>query len=417
MDEAREQELRRRQMEEAQRQSRDDAARAGAARRAQQESMIRENPNLQKGEEFDRVRVFFATDRAAGEEEGVFTAQRGAGGLHYGSVDVSIPRTHKPGEIERPPIWQLELEDPRDHMVVVQRAVTDRERFFADIRDTLRRGGSKASFVFVPGFNVGFDDAARRAAQITFDLDFPGAPVFYSWPSQARDDAYADDERNAEWSRPHLRAFLADYAARSGAQDIYLIAHSLGARILAAALADLFTEQPLLRSRFKEVILTAPDIDADTFKSDIAPKLVTGTGKVTLYVSSIDQALRAAHAATGRTTVGDAAEQIAVIPGVETIDASAVDTSLVERAYAGPLTVLSDIRRVVVDGVRAVDRGLQEYEASGGRFWRLDATSGPRTERRRASGVRLLAAVMAGPAFGADRLAPFVPGSFRPPSS
>lgn len=381
MDEAREQELRRRQMEETQRQSQDQSARAGAARRAQQQSMIRENPNLKKGEEFDRVRVFFATDRAGGEEEGAFTAERGSGDLRYGSVEVSIPRTHKPGEIERPPIWQLELEDPRDHMVVVRREVTDRDRFFADIRDTLRRGGSKASFVFVHGFNVSFDDAARRTAQITFDLDFPGAPVFYSWPSQAREDAYADDERNAEWSQPRLKAFLADHATRSGAEDIYLIAHSLGTRILAGALAELFTEQPLLRSRFKEIILTAPDIDADTFKSDIAPKLVTGTGKVTLYVSSIDKALRAAHAATGRTRLGETTAQAADIPGVETIEASAVDTSFAERAYADQLTVLADIRRVVVDGARAVERGLQVYESAGGRFWRLDGNAAPRTER------------------------------------
>lgn len=357
-----------------------DSARRAAAARAR-ESLIKANPNIARDEQFDRVRVFFATDRAPTDDEGRFGGERSEA-MSYGSVSVSIPRTHKSGEIERPPVWQLEIDhNPREHMVIVGREVADQEKFFAGIRDTLQRGGSKASFVFVPGFNVGFDDAARRTAQITYDLDFPGAPVFYSWPSQGEDDAYLVDEQNVEWTEPHLRAFLRDYAAKSEAESIYLIAHSLGARALAKALATLFTESPELRTRFKEVILTAPDIDADTFKVDLAPKLTTGAGKVTLYASSMDKALRAAKRYTDKPRAGDAGRSVAVVKGIETIDASALDTSFVESAYAERISVLTDIRRVVVDGVRAVDRGMERYEAEGGTFWRLDAVPGRRSTR------------------------------------
>jgi esterase/lipase superfamily enzyme len=369
-----------------------DAARREAEARAP-EALIKANPNVARDEQFDRVRVFFATDRRATDNEGRFGGERGEA-LQYGSVSVSIPRTHKPGEIERPPVWQLEIDhNPREHMVLVSREVTDREQFFAGIRETLARGGSKASFVFIHGFNVGFDDAARRTAQITYDLDFPGAPVFYSWPSQGKEDAYLVDDQNVEWTEPHLRGFLRDYAAKSEAESIYLIAHSLGARALAQALATLFTEEPALRSRFKDIILTAPDIDADTFKVDLAPKLASGTGKVTLYVSSMDKALRAAKQFTDKPKAGDAGRSVAVVKGIETVDASAVDTSFIERAYAEQISVLSDIRRVVVDGVRAVDRGLERYEAEGGSFWRLDAVPPRRTGlRNKADGSLLLVA-------------------------
>ncbi|WP_429550866.1 alpha/beta hydrolase [Paraburkholderia sp. MM5477-R1] len=40
--------------------------------------------------------------------------------------------------------------------------------------------------LFIRGFKVGFVDAARRTAQMAYDLGFDGAPVFFSWPSQGQ---------------------------------------------------------------------------------------------------------------------------------------------------------------------------------------------------------------------------------------
>ena len=38
--------------------------------------------------------------------------------------------------------------------------------------------------VFIHGFNVPFEDAIYRTAQLAHDLDFDGAPILYSWPSR-----------------------------------------------------------------------------------------------------------------------------------------------------------------------------------------------------------------------------------------
>lgn len=330
------------------------------------------NPNVTRSFEFDQVRVFFATDRKA-SGEGVFGGDRGSE-LTYGSLFVSVPRSHKVGAIERPSIWRLEFsEDPRKHMVIVRRAVVPREDFLAGIRDTLARGGSDASFVFVHGYNVAFDDAARRTAQITYDLDFHGAPVFYSWPSQAAVERYTVDEANVEWSQLNLKRFLLDFAQNSGAQDIYLIAHSMGNRALLRAVTTLFTEHPEMRGRFKEIILTAPDVDADVFQREIAPRLVAGCDKVTLYVSSGDKALLASKKVHGYPRLGDSAEGIIVVPGVETIDATGLDTSFLEHSYfAETDSVLTDIRRLVREGLRAAQRGLREAMAGAGRYWTFE---------------------------------------------
>lgn len=317
------------------------------------------------------VRVFFATDRNA-TDDGIFGGDRGAA-LSYGSVYVSIPRDHEVGAIERPSLWRLEFsEDPRKHMVLVHRAVTDREQFFADVRGTLARHGSEASFLFVHGYNVAFDDAARRTAQITHDLSFRGAPVFYSWPSQATLQGYTIDENNVEWSQSNLKGFLLDYATHSSARHIYLIAHSMGNRALLRAVTQLFAGHPELRGRFREIILTAPDIDADVFKRDIAPKLTAGCDKITLYVSDGDKALLASRTVHGYPRLGDSAAGITVYPGIETVDASGLDTSFLEHSYfAESHSVLADIRRLVREGLRAAQRGLEPVERPDASYWRV----------------------------------------------
>lgn len=350
------------------------AARAGAARAA-----ARPNPNVSDGFEFDQVRVFFATDRKS-VGPGEFGGARDETRISYGSLFVSVPRRHEIGAIERPSMWKLEFsEDPRKHMVIVRRSVLSRDDFLAGVRAALQRGGSEASFVFVHGYNVAFDDAARRTAQITYDLDFHGAPVFYSWPSQAELEGYTVDESNVEWSQHNLKNFLLDYAQNSGAKDIYLIAHSMGNRALTRAVAALFTEHPELKGRFKEIILTAPDVDADVFKREIAPKLVAGCDKITLYVSDGDKALLASKKVHGYPRLGDSATGIAIVPGVETIDASGLDTSFLEHSYfAESGSVLTDIRKLVREGLRAAQRGLERIDMAGAGYWKFSLAARPR---------------------------------------
>ena len=215
--------------------------------------------------------------------------------------------------------------------------------------------------------------AARRTAQISYDLAFEGAPVFYSWPSQAKTSAYTIDEQNIEWAQANLKGFLDEFFQRSGAQNVYLIAHSMGNRALTRAVASLLTEKPALRSRLKEVILTAPDIDADVFKRDIAPSL-TATGRpITLYASSEDLALVASKKVHGYPRAGDSGRGLVLIPGVETVDATLVDTSLLGHSYfAESRSVLSDMFYLIRRGQRADMRfGLDRVDDQAGRYWKF----------------------------------------------
>lgn len=53
------------------------------------------------------------------------------------------------------------------------------------MQDHVRKTGKAEAFVFVHGFNVPFHEAAKRTAQMAFDMHFEGLPILYSWPSRA----------------------------------------------------------------------------------------------------------------------------------------------------------------------------------------------------------------------------------------
>lgn len=107
--------------------------------------------------------------------------------LQLGTCQVSIPRDHQVGEVESPSILRLEFrEDPERHVVLLDVVSQPAEEFYADLKACVGQSQQKDAFVFVHGFNVTFEDAARRTAQIAYDVKFEGVPIFYSWPSQVR---------------------------------------------------------------------------------------------------------------------------------------------------------------------------------------------------------------------------------------
>lgn len=323
--------------------------------------------------DYARVSVFFATDRnLTGKTKPAEMFGGGRSNITYGTCDVSIPRDHRMGELESPSVWRLEFrEEPARHVVLLSISTAAKEQFFADVAARVRRSGKSNAFLFVHGYNVTFEDAARRTAQITYDLGFEGAPVFYSWPSQGTTAAYTVDEQNIEWAQANLRGFLDDFLTRSDAQNVYLIAHSMGNRALTRAVASLLTDKPALRKRLREVILTAPDIDAEVFKRDIAPALAATGRPVTLYASSEDLALVASKKVHGYPRAGDSGQGLVVIPGIETIDATQVDSSLLGHSYfAEARSVLADMFYLIRNGQRADQRfGLRSVDGQAGRHW------------------------------------------------
>ena len=148
--------------------------------------------------------------------------------VEMGVCEVTVPESHETGELEGPSILNLEFNvDPEKHIILrsTQRLASD--AFFEELDGEMVRQG-RSVLVFIHGYNVSFADAARRTAQMASDLKYPGAAVFYSWPSQANWYKYRLDEKNVELSVSQLQSFLLEVAERSNATTINLVAHSMG---------------------------------------------------------------------------------------------------------------------------------------------------------------------------------------------
>jgi esterase/lipase superfamily enzyme len=319
------------------------------------------------------MKVWFATDRElTGDRHPARLFGSTRGQLRYGSCEVSIPREHRMGELESPSLLRLELrENPDRHVVLTAAEVMDGGEYFSQLKDAVAAGGEKTALLFVHGYRVTFEDAARRTGQLAYDLGYQGVPVFYSWPSQGKLAGYIVDEANVEWTLPDLQAFLTDFLERSGAEHVYLLAHSMGNRAVARALASLVEARPDLANKIREIILSAPDIDADVFRRQIAPALAKAANPITLYASSDDTALQVSKRVHGYPRAGESGSSLVVAPGVETIDATGVDTGFIRHSYyAERRSALSDMYYLIHQHTRAGERfGLSPVDGEAGRYW------------------------------------------------
>jgi esterase/lipase superfamily enzyme len=288
----------------------------------------------------------------------------------FGTCDVSIPGPdyHKVGRLEAPSIFTLDVRaNPGKHVLLLGVKTQEAGVFFRNLARDVAKSERKAAFVFIHGYNVSFEDAARRTAQLAADLKFDGAPIFYSWPSKAAWWSYSADETNVMWCVPQLEAFLGEVANRVGATTIHLIAHSMGNRALTAALQLIAAKKSIPQGLFHHIILTAPDIDEETFQS-LAMAIASGAERLTMYSNYRDRALLLSMLFHFYRRAG---ASIVIVPGMDTIDASKVDTSLVHHSYfASSRTVLADVSSLIVDGKPPSKRfGMSEKRKAGKTYY------------------------------------------------
>jgi esterase/lipase superfamily enzyme len=320
------------------------------------------------------------------EKEGVtYTGQRGV--LQRGIATVTVPDSHQRGEVERPSLLRFEFrEDQSKHIVMTSATEITEDDFYHRLSSTVTASDEEELMVFIHGFNVDFDDAVLRTAQLAVDLPFRGVPVCYSWPSQGELLGYTVDENNVAWTVAHLKTFLYELAEKSDAKSINVIAHSMGNRALTSALSEISfelgyrtnadgiqSEDPL----FDRVVLAAPDIDADYFRRDLAPRVLKTANNVTLYASSDDNALIASKQVHGYPRAGESGPQIVIVPGIETIDVTGIDLSLLGHSYYGDNgNILRDLFELVNARLPASQRALLKMRELGGQvYWQLTSDS------------------------------------------
>jgi esterase/lipase superfamily enzyme len=325
-----------------------------------------------KKDRYTIVPVFYGTDRAPDSAAGSahsFGPARGE--LSYGVAEVSIPDDHRMGEIERPRWWKLQFRaTPEKHVILQSIRELPPSEFLGRTRQVLDQGSNREVLLFVHGFNVAFNDAIIRTAQIAYDLHFEGLATLYSWPSEGSVPSYTVDEANVTWSRPRFAQFLTMLRSQLGVTTIHILAHSMGSRLVAETIASLDPAANAGAAHLRQLAFAAPDIDSATFK-DLAALFEGKAERVTLYASSDDYALKTSKRIHRYARAGESGLDLVVTEGVDTIDATAVDTSLLGHSYYGDnRSVIADLFDLIRRGSPPNERfGLKPRERFGSRYW------------------------------------------------
>ncbi|HEX5999844.1 MAG TPA: alpha/beta hydrolase [Hyphomicrobiaceae bacterium] len=131
-----------------------------------------------------------------------------------------------------------------------------------------------------------------------------------------------------------------------------------------------------------EIISAAPDVDRDLFGRLTRSIRVAG-GRVTLYASRSDWALRVSEWLWGEARAGYFRGMPLIAPGVDTIDITAAGTSLFalnHDLYTSSPMLVSDMKRIIHLGARPPDKRTSEFErleTKEGVYWRMRPSQTP----------------------------------------
>lgn len=296
--------------------------------------------------------------------------------LKFGKCLVSIPKGHIQGDVERPKkIMWIELrENIEKHIVVENISETEEDVFFKIINADLKNAEQKSALVFVHGYNNTFAEAARRTAQIAWDMPFKGISGFFSWPSRGETTKYFVDDVIVDTSITDFEDFIEKLVFNTGVEKIHFIAHSMGNRLLTSTLNILLDKESFKGKLgiIQQIVLAAPDIDQNNFRRLTLPKFSKIGERRTLYTSDQDLALVLSEKNRGGLVrLGEAGGAIFVDSNLDTVDASNVECpGILNHGYIFETKeLLTDLHLLINLKLPPIDRRLKARDKDKLKYW------------------------------------------------
>ncbi|WP_260961865.1 alpha/beta hydrolase [Pseudomonas citri] len=327
--------------------------------------------SVQKTETFAAVKVSYATNRKKAADGSLLPELNVSGDpLSYGQETVLIPLKREVGSFKdsHSPAFKVlmkfgvvdEQDDPIITLLDDKSLTLSEADFFKQFKST---NGIKSNDVllFVHGFNVKFDDAVKRAAQVSYDINPALQPVVFSWPSIGDPLKYNRDFGRALDSVDDFEKFMLKLATSTQGRRIHILAHSMGSKVVIPALARLYsTHTKLLDKKLSNIILAAPDFPRETFISKYKTAF-SKFGRATVYMSSEDKALLLSSSTylADREMLGFSGPEGFYSPGIDSVDitrAGGIDDLLGHSKYGSSARVLVDMQDMIGKNLRANKR-------------------------------------------------------------
>lgn len=224
--------------------------------------------------------------------------------------------------------------------------------------------------LFIHGYNTPFSSAAERAARLAVELQYPGAVVLYTWPSDGELASYRADQADARAAGVHLARFLRELQQAAPGRRLSVLSHSMGGEALASALRQLDSTGQALA--LGDVVLVAPDLAADEFLERMLPSLRARAEHVTLYAAGADFALWSSWGSNRERRLGLGGRFATLARGVDTIEVPYASTDAIGHNPFLTEPFRNDLHALLVQRLPAAKRALISIPREGGKvMWQL----------------------------------------------
>lgn len=254
-----------------------------------------------------RVEMLVTTMRDRSDNPGEMFSGERALAPAFAEITVSIPPrdVRKVGEVA----WPRTLPpDPATDFAALKAEQVNQATAEKWLSANVRKSPDRSVVVFIHGFNNQFEDAVFRFAQIVHDSNVNSVPILATWPSRGSLLAYGYDRESTNYTRNAVESLFQYLARDPEIKEVSILAHSMGNWLALESLRQMAIRNGGLPAKFKNVMLAAPDVDVDVFRSQIAD-MGTQRPRFTLFVSRDDRAL-----ALSRRVWGDVSRLGAIDP-------------------------------------------------------------------------------------------------------
>ena len=348
------------------------------------------------------IDLLYVTDRAAATAADAvlpYTSDRSRS-MAFGSVSVEIGQS-----VAWPTLVEMSMESPREQPLELRLgAATELGRFppipyavevtpggitrSAAVMDVHERAAAglqaevarrtaaaprKEVLLFVHGYANTFQDAAFSMADLCHFLGREFVCAIFTWPaggSRGLMAGYNVDRESGEFAVQHLKQAIRLISQSAGVERIHLMAHSRGTDVLASALREInieaYTAGSSIGERFrvKNIVLLAPDIDADV-----------AAAKIFGVVSDPDLALRRRAEAARSLSGAGRTHHVLRLSSRQGADAFPVPVRESRAARAAR-------RRAAHQGAGREGRGVSRTSSTSSRCRGRPASSGTATSPR-----------------------------------
>ncbi|WP_420410776.1 alpha/beta hydrolase [Roseibium sp.] len=218
--------------------------------------------------------------------------------LSFAKASISVPPTHQPGAIEWP---RSAPGNPNTDFVAREAGyVESQQAFLTRLNQQLRKRpkGQRNILLFIHGYNTMYSEGLYRLTQFVHDSKADVVPVLFTWASRGQVTGYVYDLNSAAIARDSLIDTL-QLLNKSDAETISILAHSMGNYLLMETGRQMTRQQfQSLDRKLKLVVMAAPDIDIDLFKSTLRRNGPPRNPYI-IVVSRDDSALRISRRVAG----------------------------------------------------------------------------------------------------------------------